>query len=368
MKSMKFPCHITPAKQHVGAPKTRRRNQLRADLRLTDPRADKMRIEQAQCGLLKDSYDWIINHAEFQRWRDSPDSRLLWIKGGLGRVRTMFMCGIIDQLAQHSPRVAFSFCQGAHSRPNNVAGVLRGLMYMLLRQQPSLESYIQEDYYDTGRQLFEDADALWGALNLMLGDPKIEGYFIVVDGFHAERAGFNQLARYIAQAVSRHGHLKWVISSSDIPDIEKIFLHMDGHRTMISLKLDKQHVAQAINTYIEHQVSTRTLPEGMATLKILDNNWPVVEAATAGYESVVGLLLEKGADPNEKDGDGLTPLMGAAAEGHTAVLGLLLDKGADLKVVTKDDNFSPLLLAIACGIKLQWSYCSRMAQILRRSA
>ncbi|KAM5357557.1 hypothetical protein ACJZ2D_016141 [Fusarium nematophilum] len=41
-----------------------------ADLRLSDPRDDKTRIEQTKGGLLKDSYKWILDHKDFRRWRD----------------------------------------------------------------------------------------------------------------------------------------------------------------------------------------------------------------------------------------------------------------------------------------------------------
>ena len=40
------------------------------DLRITDPRDDKIRIEQTKGGLLKDSYRWILDNADFRRWRD----------------------------------------------------------------------------------------------------------------------------------------------------------------------------------------------------------------------------------------------------------------------------------------------------------
>jgi ankyrin repeat protein len=51
---------------------------------------------------------------------------------------------------------------------------------------------------------------------------------------------------------------------------------------------------------------------------------PLHIAATRGYAPVVWLLLEKGADPTQRDTTGCTPLHCAAAAGHASVCGLLL--------------------------------------------
>ena len=46
-------------------------------LRLTDPRDDKMRIEETKGGLLEDSYHWILENSDFQQWRNDQQSRLI---------------------------------------------------------------------------------------------------------------------------------------------------------------------------------------------------------------------------------------------------------------------------------------------------
>ncbi|KAH7112761.1 hypothetical protein B0J13DRAFT_488823, partial [Dactylonectria estremocensis] len=68
------------------------------DLRETDPRDDKTRIQETKGGLLRDSYRWILNHGDFQQWRHNSQGQLLWIKGDPGKGKTMLLCGIIDEL------------------------------------------------------------------------------------------------------------------------------------------------------------------------------------------------------------------------------------------------------------------------------
>lgn len=87
------------ARIHIGNNYYQSEDRCLADLRSTDPRDDKIRIEQTKGGLLKDSYRWILGNADFRRWRDNENSRLLWIKGDPSEGKTTVLCGIIDELS-----------------------------------------------------------------------------------------------------------------------------------------------------------------------------------------------------------------------------------------------------------------------------
>jgi hypothetical protein len=39
--------------------------------------------QEAACS--RDAYRWIVDHPDFQRWRDDPGSRLVWIEGEAGK-------------------------------------------------------------------------------------------------------------------------------------------------------------------------------------------------------------------------------------------------------------------------------------------
>lgn len=67
-------------------------------LYVTDPRADKIRIEETNGGLIPDSYHWILENSDFKRWRNGQQSHLLWIKGDPGKGKTMLLCGVVDEL------------------------------------------------------------------------------------------------------------------------------------------------------------------------------------------------------------------------------------------------------------------------------
>jgi hypothetical protein len=137
------------------------------DLRITDPREDKKRIEDTKGGLLRDSYQWILKHPDFQQWRDDKRSRLLWIKGDPSKGKTMLICGTLDKLSsstklrdkEATTLLSYFFCQATDDRINNTLAALRGLIYLLIDQQPLLISYVQKKYNDASKALFEDTNA-----------------------------------------------------------------------------------------------------------------------------------------------------------------------------------------------------------------
>ncbi|KAI3571547.1 hypothetical protein IWW34DRAFT_891895 [Fusarium oxysporum f. sp. albedinis] len=128
-----------------------------AALRSTDPSDDRTRIQREKGGLLEDSYSWILDHADFRRWRDDEQSRLLWIKGDPGKGKTMLL---------------------------NATSVLRGLLYLLLDQEPPLMSHVRKKFAHAGKQLFEDVDQ-WDALSKILAnilqDSSRPNTFLIID-------------------------------------------------------------------------------------------------------------------------------------------------------------------------------------------
>jgi NACHT domain len=153
-----------------------RDRQCLADLRITDPRDDRNRIEHAKGGLLNDAFCWALNNPEFQRWRNDKQSRLLWIKGDAGKGRTMLLIGIINELSQQVARprqtanvenLSYFLCQATDARLNNATVILRGMIYLLIGQQPFLISHLREKYDHAGRKLFEDANTFYSLSEML---------------------------------------------------------------------------------------------------------------------------------------------------------------------------------------------------------
>ncbi|KAK6605156.1 Vegetative incompatibility protein HET-E-1-like protein 15 [Botrytis cinerea] len=206
------------------------------DLRLSDPRDDKKRIEDTKGGLLEGLYDWILENPDFQQWRKDQQSRLLWIKGDPGKGKTMLLCGVINELEKSKAKsviLSYFFCQATDSRINYATAVLRGLIYLIVDQQRSLISHIRTKYDETGKTLFEDANA-WVVLSKIfiniLQDASLDYVYLIVDALDE----------------------CWIVSSRNWPNIEKA---LDTVTQKLSLELNEKSVSDAVATFIQLKVS-----------------------------------------------------------------------------------------------------------------
>jgi NACHT domain/Heterokaryon incompatibility protein (HET) len=248
-------------------------------LYVTDPRADKIRIEDIKGGLIPDSYRWILENCDFKQWRNDQQSHLLWIKGDPGKGKTMLLCGIIDELKKSiagTHLLSFFYCQATDSRINNATAVLRGLLYLLIDQQPSLISHIQKQYDLAGKTLFEDTNA-WVALSEIftnvLQDPSLKSTYLIIDALDECIIGLPKLLDFIIQKSSASPHVKWLVSSRNWPPIEER-LDKAGSKVRLCLELNPESVSAAVSIYIRHklhQLAQEKKYDDMARNAVLDH-------------------------------------------------------------------------------------------------
>ncbi|KKP00858.1 hypothetical protein THAR02_07036 [Trichoderma harzianum] len=239
---------------------TKEDQQCMRDLRLSDPSDDKKRIEQTKGGLLQESYTWVLRNLEYQQWLDSEDSQLLWIKGDPGKGKTMLLCGIINELSSQSSQsghgVCYFFCQATDQQLNNASAALRGLIFMLAKEQPSLIPHIRKKYDEAGKKLFEGLNT-WIALSdiftAILQDPTLESTYLIVDAIDECVSDFEKLLDLIVHATGINAGVKWIVSSRNWPKIEER-LRLAEQKVKLSLELNAESISSAVNFYIEKKV------------------------------------------------------------------------------------------------------------------
>ncbi|GKU13444.1 unnamed protein product, partial [Fusarium langsethiae] len=228
------------------------------DLHVTDPRKDKERIQNTKGDLLRDSYRWILDHADFQSFRDDPQSRLLWIKGDPGKGKTMLLCGIINEL-ENEPNslLSYFFCQATEAQLSNASSVLRGLIYLLIIRHPSLISHVRSKHDVTGEKLFQGVNvwvSLVEILTGMLEDPSLKRTVLVVDALDECTTDRPQLLDFIVRSSSASSsRVKWIISSRNWREIEEKLDNAE-QKVRLHLELNKDSISQAVDKYIKYKV------------------------------------------------------------------------------------------------------------------
>lgn len=250
-----------------------RENQCLKDLRSTDPRHDKRRIQNTKGGLLRASYRWVLENDKFKDWRDNAQNRILWIKGDPGKGKTMLLCGIIDELmpmtklakpvdaTRNTTLLSYFFCQGTDARINNATAVLRGLIYLIIVQEPSLISHVQTRYKHAGKDLFSDANA-WEALSEMfiaiLQDSQEKEVILVIDALDECETDLPKLLDTIVQQLAPL-HVKCIISSRNILGIQqRLESYIPQGVLSLELQGNASCVSEAVDAYIKYSISRLT--------------------------------------------------------------------------------------------------------------
>lgn len=170
----------------------------------------------------------------------------------------MLLCGIVDELKSskgETDLLCYFFCQATDARINNATAVLRGLIFLLIDQQPSLMSHVQKKYDSAGKALFEDTNA-WVALSQIfkniLQDPNLNKTYLVIDALD-ECIDFTKLLDLIAEQSSLPCQAKWIVSSRNWPSIEER-LEKAGHKVRLCLEFNTESISTAVSMFIQHKV------------------------------------------------------------------------------------------------------------------
>ncbi|KAL4816118.1 hypothetical protein BDW67DRAFT_191053 [Aspergillus spinulosporus] len=170
----------------------------------------------------------------------------------------MLIIGIIKQLSKPglSNLHAYFLCQGTDVKLSNATAVLRGLIYMLVTQQPHLISCLRQRYDTEGRRLFESSNAFYSLSDIfedIVGHLQQSPVHLLIDALDECKADLESLLTLIVRTMSKSSRVKWIVSSRNMGYIKQL-LDLDHEANKLSLELNAEHISRAIDTYINHKV------------------------------------------------------------------------------------------------------------------
>jgi hypothetical protein len=92
----------------------------------------------------------------------------------------------------HATILSYFFYQSTNSSLNNTTAILRGLIFLLAIQQPSLNLYLHKEYKHSSHKLFKDSNtffALSKILSSILQDPSLARAYIIINTLNECKTG-----------------------------------------------------------------------------------------------------------------------------------------------------------------------------------
>ncbi|PLB50891.1 purine and uridine phosphorylase [Aspergillus steynii IBT 23096] len=159
---------------------------------LTDPEDEMNSLKRRKGSRAPGTCEWLLETQDMLRWLNSKPSEtdiwnFCWLYGNPGTGKSTMAITLAEKLARHdlfidgNARLAYFFCDSSNEVQRTAIAVLRGLLYHLIKNSPSLIDFVMPKYHARREKLFTSFDALWAIL-LMIGRESGQAIYCIIDG------------------------------------------------------------------------------------------------------------------------------------------------------------------------------------------
>ena len=212
--------------------------------------------------------EWFLEDDRFLHWRDSRDSRLLWVSAGPGCGKSVLSRTLIDERklcsnAMTSTVCYFFFSDGEEQR-NHGTDALSAILHQLLENTGRF-THALPSYKKYGRKLRDNFSELWRMLVQSARDPEVGDIICILDALDeceqdARDQLVDQLISFSLQAETLADckfSLKFLVTSRPYEVLEDRFQRLSGVGTYLRFDVDdRSHmIGQDINLVIDEKLS-----------------------------------------------------------------------------------------------------------------
>lgn len=194
--------------------------------------------------------EWIQDHETYKSWR-SGETQLLIVTGGPGKGKTVLSIFLTQELEKEDLTIYY-FCASNTDKRNNVAAVLRGLIWQTIEKTPRLEKHLSPYLSGeiTAQETLGSPDALWIIFAQLFQYTSVRTTYCVLDGLDELDADSQ---RWLMEKLTN------MVQNATLPGLKLLVVsrHISGCQDVAQIVLDPDNdvsVGQDIQLFIGSRV------------------------------------------------------------------------------------------------------------------
>ncbi|GJN78761.1 hypothetical protein PLIIFM63780_002270 [Purpureocillium lilacinum] len=210
--------------------------------------------------------NWVLEHPQYVKWRQSPHDDLLWISADPGCGKSVLAKSLIDKELQSTRdhTVCYFFFKD-NEEQDSLATSLCAVLHQLFGSQPQLLRHAANAFERNGQKLQNEVDELWRIFLAAATDESANAVTCVLDALdECQGDGRRKLIRLLTDFYVRHSststksQLRFLVTNRPYQDIESGFNHIPSALPSIRLAGEESNadISEEINLVIRQKIQT----------------------------------------------------------------------------------------------------------------